>query len=212
MGSILRNALCVCTGAIAVCVVQSSEASAFNLLTNGGFEDPDVSVWNLSGNVGRGVGANLASEGSAYVAFSGGNVVPNGRLFQSFSTTPGTSYSLRFDFGKFAVPGFGAGTGSLSVNVEGLGSLLSTSVSDNTGEENGAELYSSYNFDFTADNAMTTLYFEDTSSNNGFNFDIYLDNVAVEANAEPIPTPALLPGLIGMGAAALRKRKKEAEA
>jgi len=31
-------------------------------------------------------------------------------------------------------------------------------------------------------------------------------------NTAPIPTPALLPGLIGMGAAALRKRKQEAEA
>jgi len=28
---------------------------------------------------------------------------------------------------------------------------------------------------------------------------------------EPIPTPALLPGLIGMGAAALRKRKGEGD-
>jgi hypothetical protein len=31
-------------------------------------------------------------------------------------------------------------------------------------------------------------------------------------NPKPIPTPALLPGLIGMGVAALRKRKQEAEA
>jgi hypothetical protein len=35
------------------------------------------------------------------------------------------------------------------------------------------------------------------------------DNVSF---ATPVPTPALLPGLIGMGAAALRKRKQEAEA
>lgn len=44
------------------------------------------------------------------------------------------------------------------------------------------------------------------------------DNVkytwAVQATSvpTPIPTPALLPGLIGMGVAALRKRKQEAEA
>ncbi|PSN17797.1 hypothetical protein C7271_15835 [filamentous cyanobacterium CCP5] len=31
-------------------------------------------------------------------------------------------------------------------------------------------------------------------------------------NTEAIPTPALLPGLVGMGVAALRKRKQEAEA
>jgi len=38
-----------------------------------------------------------------------------------------------------------------------------------------------------------------------------IDNVSF-SNANPIPTPALLPGLLGIGAAALRKRKKEAEA
>ncbi len=37
------------------------------------------------------------------------------------------------------------------------------------------------------------------------------ERLVVSPPAEPIPTPALLPGLIGMGAAAIRKRKQEAE-
>jgi hypothetical protein len=52
-----------------------------------------------------------------------------------------------------------------------------------------------------------------------FGFEVQtIDNVVGSATAtisnfsapEPIPTPALLPGLIGMGVAALRKRKGEA--
>lgn len=52
-----------------------------------------------------------------------------------------------------------------------------------------------------------------------FGFEVQTtDNIAGRATAtisnfsapEPIPTPALLPGLIGLGAAALRKRKGEA--
>lgn len=36
-------------------------------------------------------------------------------------------------------------------------------------------------------------------------------NVTVDNAAYRVPTPALLPGLVGMGVAALRKRKAEAE-
>ena len=40
-----------------------------------------------------------------------------------------------------------------------------------------------------------------------------IDNISFEftPNPQPIPTPALLPGLIGMGIAAIRKRKHETE-
>jgi hypothetical protein len=43
--------------------------------------------------------------------------------------------------------------------------------------------------------------------------DVFFDNVSLRTvPTTPIPTPALLPGLIGMGVAALRKRKQEVEA
>lgn len=35
-----------------------------------------------------------------------------------------------------------------------------------------------------------------------------LDNVRIATKATAVPTPALLPGLIGMGVAAFRKRRK----
>lgn len=38
-----------------------------------------------------------------------------------------------------------------------------------------------------------------------------VSHISVFKSATPVPTPALLPGLIGMGVAALRKRKGEAE-
>jgi hypothetical protein len=34
-------------------------------------------------------------------------------------------------------------------------------------------------------------------------------NISISAAAAPVPTPALLPGLVGMGVAALRKRKSD---
>jgi hypothetical protein len=48
------------------------------------------------------------------------------------------------------------------------------------------------------------------NNNNGAkNLDI--DNVYIAGSTTPVPTPALLPGLIGMGVAALRKRNGETE-
>jgi hypothetical protein len=37
----------------------------------------------------------------------------------------------------------------------------------------------------------------------------YTDNLTLDLEAVPVPTPALLPGLVGMGIAALRKKKQE---
>jgi hypothetical protein len=54
-----------------------------------------------------------------------------------------------------------------------------------------------------------TLSFDASGLSNPPNVGPFLDDVKLEVT--PVPTPALLPGLIGMGAAALRKRKQEAE-
>jgi hypothetical protein len=45
------------------------------------------------------------------------------------------------------------------------------------------------------------------AGDNGFNSTLSVDNVV--GNITPIPTPALLPGLIGMGIATLRKKNQE---
>ena len=48
------------------------------------------------------------------------------------------------------------------------------------------------------------------SGDNGFNSTLLIDNVTGNVSPTAVPTPALLPGLIGLGVAALRKRKTEA--
>ncbi len=57
-------------------------------------------------------------------------------------------------------------------------------------------------------------YFRSTTSNvvawGGGSDEIFTYATATETT--PVPTPALLPGLVGMGVAALRKRKQETEA
>jgi hypothetical protein len=55
------------------------------------------------------------------------------------------------------------------------------------------------------------IYGYDAKDVSGNGSQLSLDNVLVRGGVNPVPTPALLPGLIGMGVAAMRKRKAEAE-
>jgi hypothetical protein len=58
-------------------------------------------------------------------------------------------------------------------------------------------------------NITLRLYPYGENNNNGAkNLDI--DNVSVEGSVTAVPTPALLPGLVGLGAGLLRKRKQAA--
>jgi hypothetical protein len=52
------------------------------------------------------------------------------------------------------------------------------------------------------------IYGYDATSNNGNASQFSLDNVSLGGGINPIPTPALLPGLSALGAGALRKRKQ----
>jgi hypothetical protein len=45
---------------------------------------------------------------------------------------------------------------------------------------------------------------------NGKADNLDIDNVSVQGSAVPVPTPALLPGLVGLGLGALRKKKRMA--
>lgn len=57
------------------------------------------------------------------------------------------------------------------------------------------------------------IYGYDAKNVSGNSSGLSLDNVFVHGDVTSVPTPALLPGLVGMGIAALRKRKQqEAEA
>jgi hypothetical protein len=151
-------------------------------ISNGGFETGDFTAWSNSGNVGISKGLSFTlccepSEGEYYANFNGGNKEPNGQISQTFSTIPGITYSLSFDFGK---GGTGSGTAQLDVEVAGTQILLGQVVSDTTGGWPGE--YANFSFLFTADSTVTTLTFKDASIGT-ISFDALLDDVKVEALA-----------------------------
>jgi hypothetical protein len=88
--------------AMALVVGISLPAHAVELVTNGSFETGTFTGWTLSGNTGfTGVecpGAPFAGPGDGNCDAFLGPVGSNGTLSQNLTTTPGQSYTIRFDF------------------------------------------------------------------------------------------------------------------
>lgn len=114
---------------------------------------------------------------------------------QVFNLTPGT-YQLSFDIGQNFFPDSG-----LSVQV---GSVFSESFA-------ATSTLTSILRSFSVTNTINArLSFVETGSSN-FGGSV-LDNVVLrQTQAQAVPTPAPLIGLIGMGVAVIRKRKQEAK-
>jgi len=194
-----RQAIFAAAAAVAF---SASGAMAQNLLVNGSFENPLGSEWTRSGNVGRNSGAGLpfnTSDGSFAMNWNGGDTTPNGVLQQTFSTVPGTLYTLSFDFGKWEPAGATGGSASLRVLViSGASTVLDQTVLASTGA--AVNWWQSYSFVFTATEASTVLRFSDESIGTS-SFDGLLDNVSV------IPSPSAA-GLLGLaGLMASRRRR-----
>ena len=180
------------------CAVAPASA---NLLQNGSFEDVlSAADWNIVGNALRTDKSPYpftASDGFWAINFNSGDSTPNGVLTQSFTTVVGQQYDLSFAFGKWA---FGGGTASLQVEVISGGAVvLDQLVSDSTGSE-GAAVWNSYQFAFTATDASTTLRFTDVSIGTA-SFDTILDNVVV------VPAPGAAALLAVGGLLAGRRRR-----
>lgn len=169
-----------------------------DLLTNGSFENatggsPDN--WNPSGNL-QVISGQGETDGVRALAFSFNNVPSTGVIFQSFTTVVGTQYNLTFDFGKYSV-NQPLQQASLDVDVfDGAGfagtQLLDQTVIDltpGTGDPDStdsADVYSSFQFNFSALSTTSTLRFTDVSDAQaaGGGFDAMLDNVSVTAVPE----------------------------
>ena len=181
-------------------------------ILNGSFENATSGLpddWNPSGNL-RVVNSQGQTDGSFALAFSFDNLPSDGQIWQTFVTVPLTTYNLSFDFGKYSVnqPDLFA---RLQVDIfDGAGFSgtvqVSKLVEDDTNMVSG--FYNSFQYEFTALSASSTLRFQDFSDAQvpGGGFDAMLDKVGITAVPEP-STTALLIGGVAL-AAALRRRNQ----
>jgi len=167
-----------------------------NLILNNSFEDARDSYdysdgfftylnapgWSVDGNV-LFSGGEGRSDGDIAAVFNKYNSPDGNSIFQSFSTTVGQRYQVRYDYGAFGDPN----TQTLNASVTGNSLLGSNSVSVlATGNGPGANpgvVFHAYSFEFIADSTTTTLKFDDKGSSS-FSEDGILDNVSVQAAPE----------------------------
>ncbi len=155
-------------------------------LTNGSFES-NFTGWTLTGNAFiESTPYYTATDGVKLVSFNGdstSDVAPTGVLSQTFTTSPGTTYTLAFDMGA---TGSAAVQQILRVTVDGAGNLLTQDV---TKTSNGTftSQWSANSYTFVANSATATLTFRDLSTTT-IGVDALLDNVRVTANTNTPPT------------------------
>lgn len=194
---------------------QPLQAAAFS---NGSFElgtDPgvflplsagstDLTGWTVtSGTIDYTGSTWQASDGSRSLDLSG---MQAGQIAQTFDTILGGNYQVLFD-----LAGNPAGDPvEKLLRVAATGSTSQDYSFDTTGKTLTAMGWQTTAYSFTATSPSTTLLFTSLINTP---FGPALDNVRVSTDGvTPVPTPALLPGLIGMGVAAWRRRQAEAQA
>lgn len=206
--------------AAAAAAFVSTSASATELITNGGFEDPVISHpccntvppdslpgWSVTPNINvvNGTfgasppGTNLAYEGNQYLDLVGQGGA--GSISQSFNTVAGEVYRLSFAFSHNLFSGIP--TASANFSVDGLAGVLV-----HTGGSNADLGWQTYTGGFTADDASATLNF--TNLTGGINEGIFLDAVSVQAVPEPSTWALLILGFAAIGGAMRSARRKEA--
>ena len=188
---IAAGATCLSLGAI-------NPAHALSLVNNGSFETGNFSGWTQSSNsnlFNTGVTRASAESGKfgAYFGPVGSKGLALG-LSQTLATVKYKSYDL-----SYFLKNDGGKSNLFSVSV---GNTVLLSLKNFPSASDFTEFTST----FIATNASTPLKFAFRQDSNKFR----LDNVSVTATA--IPTPALLPGLLGLGVGVLRKRKAAATA
>jgi len=189
-----------------------SQAAVLNGNFSSGF-----SGWSTLGNTNASSGAAVLTTGASnassiesFLGLASGTLSGIGTsptfgsaIKQSFFATAGTVVSFDWlfqandylpynDFSFVSLVPNGANLLSNVATVGNYGSSGLQSFSNTIG------VTGNYTLGFGVLNAM----------DNGFNSSLTIDNVS--SNVTPVPTPALLPGLIGLGLGVLRKRKAEA--
>jgi choice-of-anchor C domain-containing protein len=166
-----------------------------NLIVNGGFEQPltppggfvtlfagssAMAPWVIVANSVDVVNNGYwpAFEGLNSLDLDGNNP---GTIQQTFATTPGVPYNLRFWYANNADAS--ALTRTANVLVTGAGTLLNQNIS-HTGSTRANMNYTLFSAEFIADSASTTLRFTSTDESTS-PFGVVLDAVSVEAVPEP---------------------------
>lgn len=157
-----------------------------NLLLNGSFETGEVGLgkapygWTVDGQAGRFVSNPITDarspDGDAAVILGGwGADYGGGSISQTVETEPGRTYTLTFHVGKAV----GANV-IASLKAEALNGNIADLSETVTGTFSGsAKQY--FSFTFTATGAQTTIKLSDTTSGNGPDYDLDLDNVQLIA-------------------------------
>ncbi len=204
--------------AIVAALWGSSGARAdVNIITNGGFEDPQIGqwyvnyasglpAWNVFTNnvdiVAQGFnGPSPAYEGNQYLDLVGFG--STGGIQQVFTTQIGQTYVVTFAYANN--PWGGSANYAAEVDVFGASQLLTDSVTHSNATTSNLN-WLTYSNTFVANSEQTRLSFNTTfGANSG---GILLDAVAVSAVPELSTWAMMLFGFAGIGLVAYRRAKK----
>ena len=210
--------------------LASAPAQA-NLVTNGGFETPNVAssqnVWfakgigntsitgwtvvgntiSLQNNTAFAYVGVVASEGQQLLDLTGNVGRGGGVRHDPIATDIGATYRLQFDVGAFFVGTSSVGNAIVDLWIDGIASGSFTNIMSLTHQGSDWETET---VDFVATGSQTTIEIRSSLSTSSSNLGVGLDNVrlSLTAPAGSVPEPASLllvaAALLGLGAACRR--------
>lgn len=209
--------------------IYAPSAHALNLVQNGSFEFPSINAtltdglnpapyryervgsidgWTINGSnlpiLDTVPGYHESADGDQYVILESNAALS---ISQIIPTILGERYKLSFFYApNTSIPD--SPDDSLEILWEGNTLAVVDATTPAVGAR--ANYWQQYSFFVTATSSLSSLEFRDGFAG-GWYVGPLLDNVSLtrESVATAVPTPALLPGLIGLGVAALCKRKAE---
>ncbi len=181
----LRNGLWYATDPSITVTADSSytmtavytETPVLGPFTNGSFED-EFRGWTWTGSqqtvkVKDGL---PATAGLYVIEFNSNSSALNGAIMQTFTTTPGTVYTVAFDQGVLA---YNTSSQVIRARVDNAGgTALFNQTYSLKGIGNGNTVWAARSFTFTANSATSKITFSDASTT-GAGLDLLLDNVRI---------------------------------